>query len=944
MSTAPIRPVPAPAHGTPALPGLGAAVLLSLALATNALGAEAVNGAVIPAPRAAPGSQARLVRVLEGVAEYSLENGLQVLLVPDATRLITTVHLTLHTGAASDSPGESGAMHLLEHLMFRTRPGRQPSRGEIAQRGIRANATTTYDRTTFFASFAADTATQRWYLNWLADAFEDGTIEPGQLAAEWAAIRNETQVSQSAALTVASNAANAALYGPQGYGRPPIGRAAEIERLDAHRLTAIRAQYYRPDNATLIVAGAIDPTRTLREIEQAFGKRTSPPRTPVPKPVPAGTSTPSATSESTLSVAIERAGVGPLLVAAAPGPSARHADAPAAKLLVFALTREPSGPLHHRLVGNGVASRVLGQARVLSNEGALLFALQPAPGATLAAAQQALQSALSELEMMPAEQVERARHGWMAEWRRRYNDPERLAEDLSEAVGRGDWRLHFADYQRMRSLDAAELHRVASRWLTARPPLFVTLQPTALSSAAPSPAAFSLEPLLAGLQGTNEAPKVASDALANGLDFQALELVRGRVTLSVARHRLRGQAIHARLAIPVLGAASSQVQTRSAGLMAAMLGAFDTAPGGPEAFQFGLDKIETSLSVGFFRQELFIDLQTTRAHFDEAMERVRQLLGSGPLDEAALARQKRQWSGRVERAMQDPSVRLDELLSRHGNTHLNTDVRYVPTLEEELASLRDVRLPDVERVRDALRPLRGLRLAVVGDMDTASVAKSLERHLLPLLAVRRSDVAPTLVDDERKPPPPAALVSPMQGTDVAVLGWAAFLPLRESSRDALALSLGNRIFGQPGSGRLWRRLRERDALSYGAWSQLDWNPFSASSWWRASVTFAAQDIARVQRALEEELEAVERNGFTPEELALAKIGFVNERRLLAFQPSWLLRRQLDSGRSDTPVKSERHIEQDIADMHLDDVNRAWRHYIRAQALVRGVVGNLPREP
>ncbi|MFZ2753699.1 MAG: pitrilysin family protein, partial [Lysobacteraceae bacterium] len=249
--------------------GVSAAALLASGLLTSLSAPAATPSA--PAVAGAAVVHPIPVRTIEGISEYRLPNGLQVLLVPDASKPVVAVQLTVRAGALQDPAGASGAMHVLEHLMFRPRLGQGRASAAIAQRGIRANATTSHDRTTFMASFAADAEVQRWYLDWLAGALADGTIEPGQVTGELGAIRNEMQGAQGSALGVAIDTSMWTLYAGQGYGRAPIGRLAEIESLDASRLTVLRARHYRPDKATLVVAGAFESEETLRAIARDFG-------------------------------------------------------------------------------------------------------------------------------------------------------------------------------------------------------------------------------------------------------------------------------------------------------------------------------------------------------------------------------------------------------------------------------------------------------------------------------------------------------------------------------------------------------------------------------------------------------------------------------------------------------------------------------------------------
>ena len=89
----------------------------------------------------ARGRAARCTSV-EGIDEYRLANGLQVLLVPDDSKPTTTVNLTYHVGSRHENYGETGMAHLLEHLIFKGSPKHPKVWAEFAKRGLRANGST----------------------------------------------------------------------------------------------------------------------------------------------------------------------------------------------------------------------------------------------------------------------------------------------------------------------------------------------------------------------------------------------------------------------------------------------------------------------------------------------------------------------------------------------------------------------------------------------------------------------------------------------------------------------------------------------------------------------------------------------------------------------------------------------------------------------------------
>ena len=75
------------------------------------------------------------VHAVEGITEYRLPNGLQVLLIPDDAKPTTTVNLTYRVGSRHENYGETGMAHLLEHMLFKGSPRHPQPKADFAARG-----------------------------------------------------------------------------------------------------------------------------------------------------------------------------------------------------------------------------------------------------------------------------------------------------------------------------------------------------------------------------------------------------------------------------------------------------------------------------------------------------------------------------------------------------------------------------------------------------------------------------------------------------------------------------------------------------------------------------------------------------------------------------------------------------------------------------------------
>lgn len=111
-------------------------------------------------------AQAQLaeVRRVEGIAEYRLPNGLTVLLQHDPSKPTTSINITYRVGTRHEGYGESGAAHLLEHMLFKASATVEDPKLEMTRRGARWNRTTGLDRTNYFAQFASNSETLDWML------------------------------------------------------------------------------------------------------------------------------------------------------------------------------------------------------------------------------------------------------------------------------------------------------------------------------------------------------------------------------------------------------------------------------------------------------------------------------------------------------------------------------------------------------------------------------------------------------------------------------------------------------------------------------------------------------------------------------------------------------------------------------------------------------------
>ena len=207
------------------------------------------------------------------VSEFTLDNGLQVLVIPDHRAPVVTQMIWYKVGAADEPPGSSGIAHFLEHLMFKGTdriPTGQFSK-TVARNGGEDNAFTNHDVTAYFQRVAKDRLPLVMEME--ADRMANLRLTEDDVATERKVILEErrTRVDNDPG-SILQEQMMAALYSNHPYGIPIIGWEHEIRALDREDALSFYRRFYAPDNAILVIAGDVEPDEVRKLAEETYGK------------------------------------------------------------------------------------------------------------------------------------------------------------------------------------------------------------------------------------------------------------------------------------------------------------------------------------------------------------------------------------------------------------------------------------------------------------------------------------------------------------------------------------------------------------------------------------------------------------------------------------------------------------------------------------------------
>tara|TARA_A100001037_G_C15144873_1_gene635804 strand:- start:1641 stop:3038 length:1398 start_codon:yes stop_codon:yes gene_type:complete len=248
--------------------GLNLTAKISMAARWHAVAIAAVTASILLLGSFAAGARADTSRGLFNPQQFTLGNGMQVVVISDHRAPVVTHMVWYKVGAADDPPGKSGLAHYFEHMMFkgtRTVPEGEFSK-IVARLGGRENAFTSYDYTGYFQTIASQHLDTMMRLE--ADRMSNLVVRETDIAAEREVVQEERRSRlENNPGGLLGEQMSSAQFLSHPYGRPVIGWEHEVAALSRSDLLEFYDEHYAPNNAVLIVAGdaTVEQVRPLAE-------------------------------------------------------------------------------------------------------------------------------------------------------------------------------------------------------------------------------------------------------------------------------------------------------------------------------------------------------------------------------------------------------------------------------------------------------------------------------------------------------------------------------------------------------------------------------------------------------------------------------------------------------------------------------------------------------
>ena len=768
--------------------------------------------------------------------EFTLPNGLRVIMHEDKSTPIVAVNVWYHVGSKNEVVGRTGFAHLFEHMMFQGSKNYNDDYFKPLQEvGATINGSTNPDRTNYYETVPSNFLERALFMEadrmgGLLDAMTQEKLDNQRDV-----VKNERRQSyDNQPYGTAFEKIFAQMF-PTGhpYNWTTIGSLDDLTAASMDDVKAFFRQYYVPNNASLVIAGDFDPKQAKAWVEKYFGpipKGTAPITRPNPeKPKPAGE------TRKTFEDSVQL----PRVYMAWKGSGFYSADEPAIDILTNILSSGRGSRFQTNLVyGKQIAQQVNAFHYSLEADGMVIVQATAKPGKTLDEIEKEINAEIEKIKAEPpsAEEMARAHNSIESNTIFGLQTVLGKAEQINNYntyVGKAD---HFqADLDRYRKVTAADVQRVAKTYLTGDRFVmsFVPRKEKAASqgnSAANRPTSAPAKKSEDKKDYSANIPKDGPDPKITLPSIEKKKLSNGLGVWIVRQSELPIVSMN----LVVNSGAAADPGDR-AGLASFAANLLDNGTKTRSAVDIANQRDAIGANIGNFAgwDSASVTLQTLTKNLDAALDIYSDVIMNPtfPADELETLR-RQTLVGLIQRkdnANAIAAVAYSQLL--YGKNH-----PYGKSLGGDEASIKAITRDELEKFYTANYRPNNSTLIVVGDVDSKTLIPKLEKALGGWKAgdVTQMQVPADVTFDK---PGIYLIDKPGAAQSVVTIGQVG---VARNNPDYFPLTVMNSILGGQFSARVNMNLREDKGYTYGA--RTGWTfrkgagPFDASAQVQTAVT------------------------------------------------------------------------------------------------------------
>lgn len=750
----------------------------------------------------APAGDSALSAIDIPFQKFVLTNGLTLIVHEDHKAPIVAVNVWYHVGSKNERTGKTGFAHLFEHLMFNGSEHFNDDFFKATEKvgATDMNGTTGEDRTNYFEDAPKDALD---YLLWLeSDRMGHllGAIDQGRLDEQRGVVQNEKRQGENQPYGLTEELITKGTYPPgHPYSWTVIG---SMDDLGAASLDDVRTwfkTYYGAANATLVIAGDVNPQDVLAKVQQYFGDIPSgPPVTRQEAWIAKRTGTHRQIAQDRVPQA--------RLYKVWNIPQYGTADGDFLSLAADVLAGGKSSRLYRRLVfDEQIASSVNAFAELSEIGGRFYIVATARPGVPLAKVEKAVDEELAKFlaEGPTADELQRVKTQSLAGFVR---GVERIggfggkSDVLAEnQVYLGDPAAYRTSLHRVNDATPQEVQNSSKEWLSdgayvleVHPyPQFGTIPSTVDRSKLPVPT----------IKPTVEFPTLQTATLSNGLKIVLAE-----------RHAV--PLVNARLQVDA-GYAADQFAVPGTAKLAMNL--LDEGTEQRTALQISdeAERLGASLGMSSDLDTSSVSLFALKANLDPSLDLFADVALHPAFREADFTRVKQQQLDSIQREQNDPRNMAMRVVPRllYGAGHAYSTPF---TGSGDTASVDRLTAADMRKFYDTWFKPNHATLIVVGDITLAELTPKLEKLFA---SWKPGDVPVKNLATVTPPEKTVIYLMDRPGAAQSVIVAADLVPSR-ANPDETAVKTVNHILGGSFTSRLNMNLREDKHWSYGVRSSI----------------------------------------------------------------------------------------------------------------------------
>ena len=531
-----------------------------------------------------------------------------------------------------------------------------------------------------------------------------------------------------------------------------------------------------------------------------------------------------------------------------------------------------------------------------------------------------------------ADEVTRARTRILQGMETRMANSQQAALGLSDMIAAGDWRLYFVNYDQVKSVTPADVVRVAKLYFKPANRTVGYFIPTAEPdrTEVPPPAEpVALDSFLRDYKtGLSVSAGEAFDSSPANVEKRLTRTaLQNGMKLVMLPKTSRGGTVSATIQLRFGEEQSLTGLRATADLTGALLGR-GTKTKSRQQLQDEMLKLNARINVTGGAGRATATISTTEENLAAALRLAVEMLREPDFRETEFDQVKKQRAAAIENNRTDPAALAPLALSRAMNSFPRGDVRYVGTIDEQLADLNNVSLDGVRRFHATFYGASHGEIVVVGQFKEADVRGA----AADLLGTWSATAPYARIATTYQKPTPVNLKIETPDKQNATFDAALAFAMADTHADYPAMVLANYMFGGSITGRAPNRIRNQEGLSYGVNSRFAAPAVGDAASFGGTAISNPQNTPRVEASFRDELAKTLTGGFTAAEVAAAKKALRDQRTVGRSQDGQLLNLITAREEFGRTLAWDEQMDAKLEALTPDQVNAAFRRHVSVDQL------------